>query len=69
MNHALFLIAGYGITWIAVIGYLLRRAARNAMWGSHREPFRVRPTRLTKGPRAVSGRDPYSVGLYQLRLG
>ncbi len=24
MNHATFLIAGYGITWIAVIGYLLR---------------------------------------------
>ncbi len=28
MNHALFLIAGYGITCIAVIGYLLRLRRR-----------------------------------------
>ena len=24
MNHTPFLIAGYGITWIAVVAYLLR---------------------------------------------
>ena len=41
MNHALFLIAGYGITWIAVIGYWLGLRLRDAPWGSHREPFGV----------------------------
>jgi len=37
MNHTLFLIAGYGITWLTIVGYLLRLGRRERSVGEPSE--------------------------------